>query len=96
MLPPFPVPDHPNRLALPSLVPRVTSSLFIEGGLAVSRDGPVAPVKLLIAALLHRPLVAAQVSASTPGVGEHVSIVIFVTTGQHDALTSWILSPCCC
>ena len=90
VLPPLPVPDHPDGLALPPLVPRIASGLVVEWCLAVLGDGPVAPVQLLIAALLRRPLVAAQVSASTPGVGEHVSavLVIFVTAGQHDAGSS--------
>ena len=45
--------------------------------------------------MVRHPLVAAKVSASTPGVGEHVTVVlvILVSAGQHDALASLLCCP---
>ena len=44
----------------------------------------------LIAGLFSRPLVPAEVAASTSGVDEFESVVsvILVASGQHDALTT--------
>ena len=69
----------PERLALPPIVLHVAPSLVNE----LLHDGPVPPVQLLVAALLPRPLVTAQVSASTP-----VVLVILVTI-KRDVSTNW-------
>ena len=93
MLLPLVPPDHADGEPLLPLVPRVPSLLVVELGLAVPGDGTVLPGQLLVGGLRGRPLVAGEVAASGPGVGELLSVIhiVLVASRQHQGWT-----PICC
>ena len=87
---PLGTPHYPDRFPLPPVIPGVSPGLVIKRSLAVPGDGSVALGECLVETLLCGSLVPAEVAAPGFSVEEGVSIVlvILVTSGQDDDLTS--------